>query len=102
MTIVNISVPAIRNSDTPSGMPDRIPPRVDTSVGIIVLPDLTGSNRKITLSAVNTSATNGTFKIGGAATMDITKTTSVNLSGITQTAATLAPGGGNAGQLRLL
>jgi hypothetical protein len=102
MTIVNVAFPAIRRPNTPAGMGDRIPPRVDTAIQVTVEPDLTGSGQRVTLASLNTSATNGNFTIGGAATFDVLLTGNVNLRGSVQTAATGGAGGGNAGNLRVV
>src|SRR5262249_45158102 len=53
MTIVNVQIPAIRNLDTPAAMPDRIPPRVDTSIHVTVTPDLGVSGKQIHLILKN-------------------------------------------------
>ncbi|HSE19278.1 MAG TPA: hypothetical protein VLB46_19610 [Pyrinomonadaceae bacterium] len=102
MTIVNVVFPAIRRSNTPTGVPDRIPPRVDTPINVQVEPDLGTSGQQLTLAILNGSATNGTVTINGNATANITKTGNVNLRGGTQTAATTGLGGGNAGNLRVV
>lgn len=101
MTVVNITLPnSIRASNTPNGMPDRIPPRVDQTVNVKIEPTL-GSGQKVTLSAENTNANNGVFTIDGNPTEDLTMTTNVKIRGTAQTAATAGTGGGNAGNLRL-
>jgi len=102
MTIVNVAFPAIRRPNTPAGMNDRIPPRVDTALQVTVEPDLTGSGQRVTLAGLNTSATNGNFTIGGTATFDVLRTGNVNVRGTVQTAATAGAGGGNAGNLRVV
>ncbi len=102
MSIVNVVFPAIRRPNTPAGMPDRIPPRVDTPINVQLEPNLGSSGQQVTLAILNGSATNGTVTINGNATENITTTGNVNLRGGTQTAATAAPGGGNAGNLRVV
>lgn len=102
MTVVNVTVPSIRATTTPAGVPDRIPPRVDTAIQVTIMPDLGSSGQKITLAKLNNSASNGDFTIAGGATKDLTSTGSVNLRGATQTAPTGGAGGGNAGNLKLV
>jgi hypothetical protein len=79
MTVVNVVFPAIRNADTPAGMPDRIPPGVDTPVQVIVQPDLTGSGQSVTLGKRVAGGNSGNFTIGGGINQTITTTTTVNL-----------------------
>lgn len=102
LTVVDIKIANIRAANTPAGVVDRIPPRVDTPIQVTVSPNLGGSGQKVTLAKLNNSAANGDFTIGGSATQDVTTTTTVNLRGTVQTGATAAPGGGNAGNLRLV
>jgi hypothetical protein len=102
LTIVSVTIPAITNADTPAGMPNRIPPTATTPIQITIAPDLTGSGQSITLAKSGNSSTNGDFTIDGNATEAILKTTTVNLSGTTQTAPTGGLGGGNAGNLMLV
>lgn len=101
MTVADVKIPAIRNGDTPTGMPDRIPPRVNTAVHVTVQPDLGTSGQTIHLIPKNNNSTNGDFTINGTTFQDITGTTDVQLQGTTQTAPTAAPGGGNASKLNL-
>ncbi|MFL6211724.1 MAG: hypothetical protein ACJ74W_22950 [Pyrinomonadaceae bacterium] len=102
LTVAAVTIPSIRATNTPTGVPNRIPPRVDSQFQVTVLPDLGSSGQVVTLATLNTSATNGDFTIEGSATKDITKTITVKLKGTVQTAATSAPGGGNAGNLKLV
>ena len=102
LTIVGITIPPITNADTPAGMPNRIPPTAKTPIQITVAPDLTGSGQSITLAKIGNSGANGDFTIDGSASEAISKTTTVNLSGTTQTAQTGGSGGGNAGNLALV
>ena len=85
----------IRAPSTPAGMPDRIPPRVDTNVNVTIdgwrIP-----MRPVVLSVDGTGGGNGTATINGGATVDLTGSTNVRLQGGTQT------GVGNAGNLRLV
>ena len=100
-TVVNITLPAnVRASNTPAGMPDRIPPRVDSAFQVQIAPTL-GAGQNVTLVRVGNSASNGDFSINGANTLTMTTTANVNLRGTTQTAATGGAGGGNAGNLLL-
>jgi hypothetical protein len=76
-------------------MPDRIPPRVDTAVVVGVVgwhPPLA----PITLSVEDSGGGNGVATINGAATLDVTASTAIQLRGVTQTDV------GNAGNLRLV
>jgi len=102
MTVVDVHFPSIRNTDTPAGVPDRIPPTANTPIQVMLQPDLTGSGQMVTLAKLNNNATNGDFNINGGATQNLTATTTVNLSGTTQTAPTGGAGGGNAGKLNLV
>lgn len=85
----------IQANSSPTGMPDRIPPRVDTTVGVGVV-GFTPPMAPITLSIDGVGGGNGAATINGAATFDITGTTTVQLRGTTQTSV------GNAGSLRLV
>jgi PKD domain/Glucodextranase, domain B/IPT/TIG domain len=96
MTIADVQIPAIRNVDTPGGVPDRIPPRVDTSIHITVAPDLGSSGKQIHLILKNNNATNGDLTIAGGTTKDITATTDVALRGTVQTTP------GNAGNIKVV
>jgi hypothetical protein len=115
MTVVDVNIPAIKNKDTPPGVTDRIPPRVNTPITVTVNPDLGSSGQAIHLVAKNNNPTNGDFTIGGSASQDITTTTAVQLQGTVQTApstpvildainaCTNSPsGGGNAQKLNLV
>jgi hypothetical protein len=102
MTVVNITIPSVRNSDTPTGVVDRIPPRVNTPVQVTITPDLGASGQTIVLTELNNNATNGDFTIDGSAMDTVTATKMVNVSGTVQTAATGGTGGGNAGNLNIV
>ncbi len=103
LTIVNIVIPTVTNADTPSGMPNRIPPTATTQIQVTVQPNLTGSPFNIVVAKLNNNTTNGDFTIAGGASQTITTTTTVNLVGTTQTAPTTGgTGGGNAGHLNLV
>ena len=102
LTVVDVNIPSIRNTDTPDEMPDRIPPTALTPIRVTVNPNLGGSGQTITLAELNNNATNGDFTIGGQATLNLTSTTTVNLSGTIQTAATSPVGGGNSDNLKLV
>jgi len=97
MTIVSVTFPRdIRNSDTPVGMNDRIPSRVDTLVAVALNPSLTGSGQSVTMAFGRTSADNGGLTINGGATQDITASGFIDLQGTSQTVP------GNAGGLHLV
>lgn len=100
LTIVSVVLPNnVRRANTPAGMADRIPTRVDTTFNVTVTPDLAGSGRNVTLAVNGQSAANGTVTIdGGFTTLDITTTANVNLRGSTFQTAT----GGNQGNLRFV
>lgn len=89
----------VKNSDTPSGMPDRIPPRQTTPEYVNVTPDLSGSGQSVTLAVTGQSAKNGTVTINGSPKpITLTKSSTISLSspdGKTQTAP------GHAGNLVL-
>jgi hypothetical protein len=87
----------IKASDTPAGMPDRIPPRINTGVYVNVVPDLTGSGESVTLAVLGQSSTHGVVTINGQSTPQIiTSAGTVNLSSPNGTTQTVP---GNAGQL---
>jgi hypothetical protein len=105
LTVVSVTLPQdIRNTDTPAGMPDRIPPTAITPIDVQVTPDLSGSGQSITLAANNQNANIGTVSIDGGDTLELTSSATVELSGLTQTAPATdgsfsAP---NAGKLNLV
>ena len=88
LTIADVTIPAIKNEDTPAGMPDRIPPRMKTKITITVTPDLGTSGKKIHLVIQGNNATNGDLQIDGHSSEDITKTKDIQLKGTRQTAQT--------------
>jgi len=81
-------------ASSPAGMPERIPPRADTVVGVGVI-GFTPPMAPITISVEGRGAANGDLTIDGAATTDIVATSALRLRGTTQT------GAGNGGNLRL-
>ena len=102
MTIVQVTFEQhIRYRDTPTAMPDRIPPRANSPFDITVTPDLAGSGQAVTLAVTGQNASTGTVTINGNDTQDLTSSSSVNLSGGTQTAPTAGYTAGNAGNLML-
>src|SRR5260370_13206952 len=102
MTVVDVSLPKIRNTDTPAGVPDRIPPYVNTPITVTVNPNLGASGQVVTLANLNTSGfPNGDFTIDGNKSEDLTASTTVNLQDTLQTTHTPPPGCGNAGKLNL-
>jgi hypothetical protein len=103
LTVVSVVLAAsIKNADTPTGMKDRIPPRVDTPTTVTVTPDLTGSSQSVALTVTGQSDANGKATVGGMETLTITKTGVYQLRGTSQTEATAGDGGGNAGNLKVL
>jgi hypothetical protein len=93
---VTAAVPAkIRGDATPASMAaDRIPPRVGTTVHVDVNGVKSG-DPPVTLSVEGAGGGNGTVKIDGAATKDLTASADVTLTGGDQTTA------GKAGGLKL-
>lgn len=93
---LNISVPNhIRAGSTPAGMPDRLPPRVDTPAAITV----TGWHppwEVVRISVEGAGGGNGTLTLNGANHVDLTNSATVQLRGVNQTTP------GNAGNLRLV
>jgi outer membrane protein OmpA-like peptidoglycan-associated protein len=92
---LTVAFTTVRADTTPAGVPDRIPPRVDTVVGVGVV-GWRIPMAPVTLSIEGAGGGNGTATIDGAATLDVTGSTAVNLRGVTQTDP------GNAGNLRLV
>lgn len=94
-TPLTVAFTRVQADTSPAGMPDRIPPRVDTVVGVGVVgwhPPLL----PVTLRVDGAGGGNGEATINGAATVDVTASTAVNLRGTTQTTP------GNAGNLHLV
>jgi hypothetical protein len=92
---VTVAFSRVQAATSPSGMPDRIPPRVDTAVGVGIL-GWTPPMLPITISLEGAGGGNGTATIDGAATADLSSTMTVNLRGVDQTAV------GSGGNLRLV
>jgi len=93
---VSVTLPAhVRAPSSPAGMPDRIPPRVDTEASVAIT-GLAASALPVTLSIDGASAASGTATINGAATVDLRASATVKLRGATQTTP------GNAGNLTLV
>jgi hypothetical protein len=94
---VTAAVPAkIRGTATPASMAaDRIPPRVGTTIHIDVNGVATGGP-PVKLSVEGAGGGNGTVKIDGAATKDLTASADVTLTGGDQTTP------GKAGGLKLV
>jgi hypothetical protein len=106
MTIVSVALPRIRRNNTPVGMPDRIPPRVDTPLRVEVTPDLGESGQAVTLALRGESQRNGTATINGRSMANITASGDVNFQGGTQTRPQFGVTRGfsapNAGNLRVV
>ncbi len=64
MAVVAVTLPKIRNADTPTKMKDRIPPRVTTTLAVAISPDVWATGKKFTFTVQNQSAVNGTATIG--------------------------------------
>lgn len=94
VTPLTVAFSHIQASTSPAGMSDRIPPRVDTTVGIGVV-GFSIPMRPITLSIDGAGGGNGTATINGAATVDLTSSAAIRLRGVDQTTV------GNSGNLRL-
>ena len=93
---LNVTVPPhVRSASTPKGMPDRIPPRVDTPVTVGITgwhPPTLG----VTLSLEGAGGGNGSATINGAPSVNLVASTAVNMRGVDQTDP------GKAGGLRLV
>ncbi len=94
-TPVSVAFTHIQAPTSPTGMPDRIPPRINTIV-VVGIAGYSIPMRPITLSIDGAGGGNGTVTINGAATVDLTSTAAVRLRGVNQTSV------GNAGNLRLV
>jgi hypothetical protein len=93
---LSVTVPNhVRSASTPSGMPDRIPPRVNTPVAV-QLSGWQASMPPVTLSVQGAGAANGTVKINGANSVNLTASATVQLRGVDQTTPS------NAGNLKLV
>lgn len=95
VTPLAVAFSPVRASTSPTGMPDRIPPRVDTTVGVGIV-GFSSPMRSITLSLDGAGGGNGSATINGAATASLTGSSVVRLRGVNQTAV------GNVGNLRLV
>jgi probable HAF family extracellular repeat protein len=106
LTIVSVTLPGdITAPDTPSGMADRIPPRIDTPFNIQLTPDLRGSGQKVTLAVPNSDLTNGLVVLNGnGESADFDHSDTLNIRGATRdsdgSALQTQPGSG--GNLRLV
>ncbi len=91
----------VEKADTPSGMPDRIPPRVTTLEDITVTPDdLSSCGESVSLTVIGQDSNHGIVTINGQSTPQvITRSETIDLSspdGATQTEP------GYAGNLQLV
>jgi hypothetical protein len=94
LTIADVEMgPNVRAADTPSGMNDRIPPRVKTPFPITITPDLGNSGQTITLElqSIDSKFLDGSLIFAGGGSNNglfdlvMTKTTTVQLVGTIQT-----------------
>lgn len=93
---LSVTVPDhIRAASTRNGMPDRIPPRVNTPAAIQISGWQAGMP-PVTLSVQSAVATGGTVRINGANSVDLTASATVQLRGVDQTTP------GSAGNLTLV
>lgn len=92
---VSVTFGAVRGMYTPVGSPDRIPPRVDTTVSVEVAGWHPPMNL-ITVEVEGASAANGTLSINRAASARIAGSGPIYLMGLSQTLP------GNGGNLRLV
>jgi hypothetical protein len=92
---IAVKLPNIRAASTPTGMVDRIPPRVDTDAHVEVSGVKPG-DPPVTLAIEGGGGGNGTVTIDGGATKDIPGTADVKLKGGDQTDV------GKGGSLRLV
>jgi hypothetical protein len=91
-----VTLPAhIQAPSSPAGMPDRIPPKVDTPAAVGIT-GLTIPMRDITLSIEGAGGGNGSATINGNATADLGASATVQLRGVNQTDV------GKAGNLKLV
>jgi hypothetical protein len=101
MTIVSIVMDRINARNTPDGMTDRIPPRVETFTRVEVQPNLGNSGQAVFLTIEGQSRSNGFVSINDMDDPDqpaiITSSLDISLRGLSQTEP-----GGNAGNLRLV
>jgi hypothetical protein len=92
---LTVAITHVNANTSPAGMPDRIPPRVDTIVGVGIV-GWRIPMAPVTLSIDGAGGGNSNATIDGAATVDLTNTAAVRLRGTAQTSV------GNAGNLRLV
>ncbi len=95
ITPLTVAFTRVQASTSPAGMSDRIPPRVDTTVGVGIVGHSIPM-RPVTLSIDGAGGGNGTATINGAATVDLSSSAAMRLRGVDQTAV------GNAGNLTLV
>jgi hypothetical protein len=112
-TIEKVTMPEhVRADDTPAGMADRIPPRVQTAVNVVMSADLSKTPERVWFKVNGQSANNGevAMVVTGADGKDkdaaegwagLQKSGKLYLRGTTQTAPTADGKGGNAGKLFL-
>jgi|GEM_PF-1518990 len=91
---VAVTIPRIQAPSSPAGTPDRIPPRVDTSVAVTVA-GWHAPLLPVRFSVVGGGGSAGNLTINGAATADLTAGGTLLLRGTAQTAA------GSGGGLRI-
>ena len=100
ISVVSVTFPKDINAlDTPAGMKDRIPPRVDTSVPVTVSPSLTGSGETVGVTVIGTGSNHGTTTFVGA--NSFSSSTIVEIQGVNQTAVSATLAGTYAGNLQL-
>ena len=93
---LNVIVPShIRAADTHAAASDRIPPRKNIQIPIIIT-GLTPAMGTVKVYVKNGSAANGAVTVNGAASVNLAATSTVNLKGTSQTTP------GNARNLKLV
>jgi len=81
---LTVTMSRVQSLTSPAGMPDRIPPRVDTAVAIGIS-GFAAPMLPVTLSVDGAGGGNGTVTIDGAASVNLSASAIVNLRGVDQT-----------------
>ena len=90
-----VSIGHVNSTTSPAGMPDRIPPRVDTNLAVAVS-GYSIPQASVTFSIEGANAANGNATINGSATAAQNSNGNLKLRGTTQTAP------GSAGNLKVV
>ena len=81
---LTVAITPVVAPTTPAGMPNRIPPRVDTIVGVGIV-GWSPPMLPVTLSVDGAGGGNGSATINGLPTVDLTASSAINLRGVDQT-----------------